>query len=201
MKFAAVRFASILALALTLPVTAAQAQTYTEDFEGSFPAWESGWFGANTDALNFYCPSRGCSSRGNNPDGLWLQGVSGPGSAIEVNFLGGFGSNITSMSLGVAAFEPIMFEVFDFSGNSIFNQSVPVTDGAYTDPGSYANFSVASGNGISRFRFYNGPGSGYLSIDNVVVNKGTSVPEPSSFALAASGALALAFVARRRRNV
>jgi hypothetical protein len=173
----------------------AQAFTLTEDFEGAFPAWESGWFGAHTDALNVYCPARGCTERGNNPDGLWLAGT-GSSSQILVSFTGGFGDGVTSLSMDVAGFSPTTLSVWDKDGALIFAEEVTLTFGAFTDPGTYSNYTIASTNGIGAFGF-SGIAAGNTSIDNITVGV---VPEPGTYALMALGLASVVSLARRRRT-
>jgi hypothetical protein len=190
---------TMLCVALSaLALGSAQAATYTEDFNAPFPAWESGWFGVNSDAYSYYC-ARPCADRGNNPDGLWLGGVDGPGTvgAIDVTFAGSFGAGITSLSVDVAGYQPTTLSAYDKNGAEIFSQSVTLTYGASSNPGVYSNYVITSANGISHFTF-DGNASGNTSIDNLVVT--ASVPEPQTCALMFAG-LGLVGWAARRRNV
>jgi hypothetical protein len=188
--------------ALGLGANASVAAIFAEDFEAPFPAWESGWFGVNSDARNWNCGGAlGCTNRGNNPDGLWVTGIGGGSFVpIEVNFNASFGADIASLTLDVAGYLPTTLTAFDMDGLSIFSQAVVLTFGAYTDPGSYSRFTINSSNGISRFAF-SGEAAGNTSIDNLVVNTvAIPIPEPEIYAMLAAGLGVMGFVARRRKR-
>ena len=177
---------STLAAALALAagsIGSAQAAVFTEDFEGSFPAWESQWFGTQSTGRNVYClGALGCASRGNNPDGLWLADTTNGGTgAIDVKFNAAFGDALTSFKLDVAGYSPTTLQAFDKDNALIFSQNVSLTAGAFTDPGVYVTYTITSGNGISHFTF-SGSASGNTSIDNLVATT-AAVPEPQSYAL------------------
>jgi hypothetical protein len=193
-------FASMLAFAGV--AGQAQALTFTEDFEAPFPDWESGWFGVNSDARNVYCNgASGCAFRGNNPDGIWIGNTvvsSNPPSPVTVSFDPAFGARILSFSLDIATYTDTMLTVYDVNDSVIFSQSVSQTYGAWTDPGTYSNYTIASANGISSFAF-SGAATGNTSIDNLVVEASlAAVPEPSALALL--GAALLGFAVRRRAH-
>jgi hypothetical protein len=177
----------------------AQAAVYTEDFEGTFPAWESNWFGTLSSGRNFYCNGAlGCNDRGNSPDGLWIVGTAGGGSnPVEVVFESTFGASLVSLSLDIAGFYATQLQAFDSHNVMIFDQAVTLTSGAFTDPGVYSNYTITSATGISRFTF-SGAASGNTSIDNLVAITG-SVPEPESLALLAAGLVVAGSAVARRR--
>ena len=111
----------------------AGAATYTEDFEAAFPTWESGWFGTQTNAQNYYGIGGG---RGNNPDGLWIadgDGVQGS-DYVQIFFNAPFGAGITSLSLDIASWVATNLQAFDMANVMIYNSPVIATQGAYTDP-------------------------------------------------------------------
>lgn len=190
------RLHSVMVPLALLAAGSAPAATFVEAFEAPFPAWESAWFGTQSDALNYYCPDRGCTDRGNNPDGLWLRGVNGSNGEIVVTFAAGFAQGIESLSIDVAGFATTTLRAYDVDGALIFAQAVTLTGGAFSDPGVYANYHIASTNGISRFGF-DGGAAGNTSIDNIAVNV---VPEPGTYALMAVGLAAVAGWARRRQT-
>lgn len=170
---------------------AANAAVLTEDFEGAFPAWESGWFGANSTAQNYYGVGGG---RGNNPDGLWFH-------SLTINFNATFAASLTSLSFDVAGFSPTTLTFFDKLGATLTSYNVSLTFGALSDPGEYVNYGVVSANGIGGFSF-TGNAVGNTSIDNIVANGtiGNAVPEPSSWAMLIAG-FGLTGAAMRRRRV
>jgi hypothetical protein len=182
----------------------AQALTFTEEFEAQFPEWESGWFGVNSDARNVYCDgASGCAFRGNNPDGLWIGNTtvsSNPPSPVTVTFNPVFGAQILSFSLDVAVHTDTILTVYDMDNSVIFNQSVSQTYGAWVDPGTYANYTITSVNGISSFAF-DGAATGNTSIDNLVVEASlVAVPEPSALALLGAALFGFAVPRRVRRR-
>lgn len=184
---------ALLTLTVLVAMPAARAAVYTEEFEGAFPAWESGWFGTLSNARNYYCDALpGCLLRNNNPDGLWLNGL--PDNTIEVVFDAAFGASLSSLKLDVAGFSPTTLKAFDKHNVEIFSQEVELTYGALSDPGTYASYTISSGAGISRFTF-SGVAAGNTSIDNLVAT--TAVPEPAGVWLAVSG-LGVAMIGRRR---
>ncbi|MBM4207759.1 MAG: hypothetical protein FJ190_06975 [Gammaproteobacteria bacterium] len=93
---------SVVLFSLHMLFNPASASTaYLEDFEGSFPSWESGWLGQNSSLMNYYGVGAG---RGNNPDGLWIyDGISGDGGA-HITFNSAFGSQIQSFSIDIASY-------------------------------------------------------------------------------------------------
>jgi hypothetical protein len=182
-------------------VGSASALTLVEDFEATFPAWETGWLGTNSNLQNYYGIG---DDRGNNPDGLWLDdgdGIYGTDIA-KIIFEPTFGSNLTTFDIDIAGYQgfPIDLQVYDMNGTIILNVSVTLTDGAYTDPGTYAHYSTTSTNGISAFWFIpigSGQVEGNTSIDNVVVS---AIPEPSTALLLAFGLVGIAAGRRRSRS-
>jgi len=190
------QFHLLVALAAALGAGAgAQAATYTEDFEAAFPAWESGWLGTQSNLRNYYCGGAlGCDTRGNNPDGLWFISDSG-GSSIS--FAPAFGAALTSLHLDVAGYSATTLTAWDKDGNTIFSQDVTLTQGAYTDPGSYSGYTITSANGIGGFAF-SGGSLGNTSIDNVVALT-SAVPEPQAVLLMLAGLLGVGVAAKKRR--
>ncbi len=187
------RFVAAVALAasVALPSMASAQPSYTEDFNLPGAAWESGWFGQNSDALNYYCPTRGCAERGNAPTALWLAGNGG----IRVNFNTAFGSQISQLSLGVGSFAGGNINVWDMSNTLIFSQQL-------SNNNNYSGgemFSIASSNGISAFGFDSRSAEGNTNIDDISVNTST-VPEPSSVVLMAAGLAGVVVFGRRRRQ-
>lgn len=171
----------------------AQAATFTEDFEGTFPAWESGWLGTNSNLTNYYGKGQ---DRGNNPDGLWLSDGDNGDFVANITFAPTFGSQIAGFSIDTTTWVPgALFEAFDMSGNQLVSTAITTLSGALSDPGSYQRISFSSTNGVSGFRITGGVIEGNTAIDNVVVS--TSVPEPTSLALLAVGLAAVVGVKRR----
>ena len=194
------RFSNIVAaLALSAAsIGSATAATYTEDFNAAFPTWESSWFGTNSTARNYYCNGAlGCTSRGNNPDGLWIIGSAGVSAPVEVSFASGFGDSLTSFTLDVAGYSPTTLSAYDKNNALIFSENVSLTRGALSNPGVYSTYTITSTTGISRFAF-SGSASGNTSIDNLIAVT-SAVPEPETYALMLAGLAAVGFAAKRRR--
>ena len=194
-------YAATAALVVSYAAPAA-ATVYTEDFEAGFPAWESGWFGANSNAENCYGAGQG---RGNNPDGLWISTV-GQGcssSPVTVLFDNAFATSLTSFSLDVAGATPTVLTIFDKNGATLFSTNVTLTGGYSTDPGAYVRYGATSNNGIGGFSF-TGNAAGNTSIDNLEARDGATtggVPEPATWAMMILGFGGVGAMVRRRRGV
>lgn len=189
------RSAAILAFALA--ANGAQAAVLTEDFEAPFPAWESGWFGGNSNAQNVFGVGAG---RGNNPDGLWINDGFLDGGAVVISFKAPFAASLTFIAFDVAAYSTLDLRIWDKDGVVLLSRrSIDLTAGAFTDPGVYAHFSVSSSNGIGGFIFDAFNAEGNTSIDNIVVHVRDAVPEPANWAMMIGG-FALAGAAMRRRR-
>ena len=193
------RFAFIvILLAIALPVAAG---TLTEDFNAPFPAWESGWLGVNSNLVNYYVADGYLDTyRGNNPDGLWVaDSTTYHGGNVIISFLPSFAATLTSLSIDIAGYANLQFEIFDATGQVLLSARLTLTSGAERDPGVYAHYSTTSATGIGGFEFLGGTVEGSTSIDNVVVNQGgTAVPEPAAWGLISAGLLALAGIGKRR---
>jgi hypothetical protein len=178
--------------------------TLVEDFEKEFPAWEKDWLGVNSNLQNYYGVGAG---RGNNPDGLWISdGDSEPyDQDVTILFDKAFGASLYAFSIDIAGWMPGTFSVFDSFGQTLLSADVPLTYGAFTDPGKYGSFAVKSSTGIGGFSFWSKEGNieGNTSIDNVTVSTGgrpIPTPEPSSLILFGAGIAGVLVRGRRMRR-
>lgn len=193
--------AAIAAGVMATVAMPAAATVYTEDFEAAFPAWESGWFGVNSNAQDCYGVGQG---RGNNPDGLWIAstGQTCNASATTVTFNSAFAQSLTSFDFDVAGFSAITLTFFDADNVELSSTNVVLTNGAFTDPGVYSHYGVTSTTGIGGFSFSSGA-TGNTSIDNLVAvsnGNGATVPEPAAWALMLVGFGAAGATLRRSRR-
>jgi len=186
----------MVTIVLLIAIAPAFAGTLVENFNAPFPAWESGWFGANSNAQNYYGNG---AYRGNNPDGLWIQDNTPGDEDIVIQFTPAFATTLSSINFGVAGYVPTTLRFFDAFGNTLRTIS-PIVDtyGAFTNPGVYAYYGVTSNTGIGGFEFVGNSPEGNTSIDNITVTTGNAVPEPSSLLMLGSGVLGLAGVVRRK---
>lgn len=182
----------LLPLALAfLAANSATAAVLTEDFEASFPTWEAGWLGQNSNLQNVYGVGQG---RGNNPDGLWIADGLNNGANAQITFNNAFGASITSFSIDVTTWiNNAVFTAYDMSNNVLNSTLITSMYGGYSNPGSYQTISFNSVNGVSGFSIVGSHVEGNTSIDNIVVNTGSvHVPEPAPLALFGLGLLGLA---------
>jgi hypothetical protein len=172
---------SLVAALLGASIAPLSAITYTEAFEDTFPTWESGWLGTNSNLQNYYGVGGG---RGNNPDGLWIQDGLNLSNSTVITFGSAFGQSLTSLSFDIATWVDLNVEIFDSAGVTLGSWSMVPNYGGYTDPGTYQNFSATSTTGIGGFRFIGSSIEGNTSIDNVVASTSSeSVPDTASTAL------------------
>lgn len=151
--------------------------TRTETFDAPFPAWESGWFGQNSNARNYYCygAAQCATSSGTY---LWISDPSGPSAApVNVVFNTAFGAGLQSLQMDLYAYSASNLIVYDSAGAVLYDQP--------SQQSQYVTHAITSTNGISRFEL-TGTAAGNTQLDNLVAV--SSVPEPSAWALLLLGA-------------
>jgi hypothetical protein len=189
-------------MTVTLGASGATASTVlTEDFnEVPFGLWQSGWFGTESNAENYYvaCCSESIDYRGNNPDGLWIADSTGSGP-VTIDFDPTFAASLTAFSLDVASYVGSTLTIFDKNGATLLSTVVTNTYGAYTDPGVYAFYDTTSSNGIGGFSF-SGSAQGNISIDNLSATVGSTIPESSTWAMMLVGFAGLGYAGYRSRT-
>jgi hypothetical protein len=208
------RFLTLCAISMAaFAATNANAAVLTENFDSTpYSAWESNWFGANSNAYNYYVSeSRNPTELEHNhkggPDvgGLWLS----DGDAwwnnwdyglLRIDFTEAFGASLTSFSMDLTTALPngISLVFFDIDGIDIQSFTIPGSPtSVYWTPVGYTNVSVSSTNGIGGFRFI-GNAQGNTIIDNLVATT-AAVPEPATWAMMLIGFGAIGTAMRQRK--
>ena len=180
------------ACAMLFCTAIANADTYFETFDQPFPAWESGWFGLNTDAGNFYCSgARGCSSN-SSPGALWIVSATG-GSAVpvDIHFNPSFGASIQSLRLELRPYIAVTMNIYNSAG--VVFQST-----ALSSQNLFTFFDVLAPSGVSRVLF-SGNAAGNLQLGSIQAIT-AAVPEPSSAVLLLIGAFEVTRRLRSRRS-
>lgn len=202
-------FKTLLGTAMTFAaITPAAAGTLVERFDEPFAGWENRFFGARTNAQNYYRtePSGAPADfRGGNVDGLWISDGGNyldggtDWANVRIRFDQDLAQSMTSYSMDVVsllgAFAPVTLTYFD--GNGAILDSFVLPEGTISSSGNpmgYLTYAVTSANGISGFDL-TGFAQGSVSVDNIVA----MVPEPASWAMMIGG-MALAGGALRRRQ-
>jgi len=191
-------------MTVTLGASGAHASTVlTEDFnEVPFGLWQSGWFGTESNAENYYVAYEGepIDYRGNNPDGLWVAaGSSGSGTPVTIDFSSAFAASLTAFSFDVASYIDSTLTIFDKNGVTLLSTAIPMEGDAFSDPGVYAFYSATSSSGIGGFSF-SGPAQGNISIDNLSATVSSTIPEPSTWAMMLVGFTGLGYAGYRSRS-
>lgn len=181
-------------LAFAVLVSASSAAfALSETFPDPFDPWEGRWFGANSNAENYYGIGGG---RGNNPEGLWISdGGPRSGPVATITFNPGFGASLTSFGLGFECFVTTRVTIYDMSDNVL---GTAVFSGGDFGFGHEDRLDVTSTNGVSKFVMDStGLGDGQIEGNTSIDNIEAAVPEPGSFLALGAGALVLAL--RRRK--
>jgi hypothetical protein len=151
--------------------------TLTETFDAPFPAWESGWFGQNSNARNYYCYGE-TSCTESYGTYLWISDPTGPsGAPVTVVFNTAFGASLLSLQMDLRAYSASNLIVYDSAGAVLYDQP--------SQQSQYVTHAITSTNGISRFEL-TGEAAGNTQLDNLVAV--SSVPEPGAWALLLLGA-------------
>lgn len=174
------------------------AATYTEDFEDSFPNWESRWLGQYSNLQNVYGVGAG---RGNNPDGLWIADGLSNGAISEISFDTAFGTSLTSFSIDVNAVAGGTFQAFDMSNSLIYSVQMTGNSSYGSTEATYQTIFFQSLNGISKFVMDGAYIEGNTSIDNITAVTGVSaVPVPAAAFLFAPALLGFMGLRRKAKS-
>lgn len=205
-------FKTLLGAAMTFATIApATAGTLVERFDEPFAGWKDRFFGARTNAQNYYRtePSGAPADfRGGNVDGLWISDGGNyldggtEWANVRIRFDQDLAQSLTGYSMDVVsllgAFAPVTLTYFD--GNGAILRSFVLPEGTISpngNPMGYLNYAVTSSNGISGFDL-TGFAQGSVSVDNIVA----VVPEPASWAMMIGGmGLAGGTLRRRQRTL
>lgn len=183
-----------LTLLLTAPKTFAQNLIQNGSFETSdFTGWTTG---GNFEDVFIETGAFGAYSGAQ--DGLYyaVLGPVGSDGTLSQTFADQAGANYTfSFWFAAVGDNPSDFSV-TWDGTQLLSLTNPDTGGTWTQ---YSYQATGTGSDTVTFAFRDDPG--YMALDNVSVsaNTGTgTTPEPSSFVLLGSGALALCGAIRRK---
>ena len=188
----------LLGLLITAPVHATV--VYDENFDDTFPNWESRYLGTHSNLQNYYGVGAG---RGNNPNGLWVQDGLSLSNETRITFDTLFGQSLTALSIDITTHvSNLIFEIFDSLGATLLSYVMPVLNGGNSCCGeNYETKSVTSTSGIGGFRFLGGRIEGNTAIDNVIATAGdvvpVAVPAPAPLALMGLGLAALGWTRRK----
>lgn len=180
--------ASVCALSLgsALAATpAARPAVQKENFNAAFPAWESGWFAANSNAINvcavWYClvgdtlADPDPAVRGNAGSGIWLGSEDRISSfPLTITFEPAFAAQLVAFKMDVAIYVRSTLRAWDVNGRLIYSHELGEQDWQDVPPTSYQHVVIRSNNGISKFTF-----SGTAS-DNTVVDNLVAVTKPAA---------------------
>jgi len=185
------RTAKLLIAAVALAAAPAQAATFTEGF-APFAGWKARWFGANSNAANYY------ASEYDDPTAVDYQGAPDNGglvltdgdnylspgdyAAIRVRFDRGFAADLTNFRMDVATALPsTVLTFFDLADRVIGTYTVAgSTLSPYGTPTAFRTVSVSSAGGIGGFAL-DGFAQGNVVVDNLVAVTAAAVPEPAAW--------------------
>ena len=181
----------VVAVTLLLCAPAAFAQNLLTNggFEmGNFTGWGGDQNGASVVSGPFYVYSG--AQEGSFYAVLGPVGVDG---TLNQSFTTTAGGSYTfSFYLAAVGDDPSDFTA-TWDGNTVYSATDPNTGGAWQ---LFSFTETGTGHDTIGFSFRDDPA--WIALDNVSVTQNNSVPEPSSFLLMGSGALALAGVIRRK---
>jgi hypothetical protein len=200
-------FRAALCAAALVAAPAAQAATFAEGFD-PFAGWQTRWFGANSNAANYYVTEFGEESGyqgAADVGGLYLSDgdnytATGDYQSIGIRFSNAFAASLTEFGFDIATeLTGLQLTFVDLQGASLgtFGVQTSGSVSANGTPVGYTSYGITSTRGIGGFTITS-PAQGSVIVDNLRAVT-AAIPEPTTWQMMILGFGAVGLTLRRRR--